>query len=58
MSVFVNSKDMDMVKTKERRRYSPDLVKFDERDPEDPINWLGRKKKALVANLCFLSFIS
>jgi len=47
-----------MVKNGERQRYSPDLVKFDEEDPEDPINWSGRKKKALVAILCLLSFIS
>jgi hypothetical protein len=47
-----------MVKNGERQRYSPDLVKFDEHDPEDPINWPGRKKKSLVAILCLLSFIS
>ena len=47
-----------MVKDAEMQRYSPDLVKFDEEDPEDPINWSGHKKKVSVATLCLLSFIS
>ena len=37
---------------------APTILKFNEGDPEDPINWPGRKKKAVVANLCLLSFIS
>jgi len=37
---------------------SPTILKFNAGDPEDPINWLGRKKKAVVANLSLLSFIS
>jgi hypothetical protein len=37
---------------------APTILKFHEGDPEDPINWRGLKKKAVVANLCLLSFIS
>ena len=53
---FIGSKEM--VKDQETQGHSPNLVRFDERDPEDPIHWSERKKKAVVTNLCFLSFIS
>lgn len=35
-----------------------DLVTFDEGDSEDPVNWSVLKKRAAVANLCVLSFVS
>jgi hypothetical protein len=37
---------------------SLELVIFDEGDPEDPVNWSTRKKQAVVAILCLLSFVS
>jgi len=37
---------------------TPRLLKFNEGDPEDPVNWSGIKKKAVVVNLCFLSLVS
>lgn len=46
-----------MIKQAEEAR-GPRLLKFDEGDPEDPVNWSGRKKKAVVANLCLLSVVS
>ncbi|KAI0293552.1 MFS general substrate transporter [Russula brevipes] len=36
---------------------SPDIVRFSEGDPEDPINWSSRKKQAVVLILCVLSFV-
>ena len=36
----------------------PKLLKFNEGDPEDPINWSRRKKKAVVANLSLLYVVS
>ena len=36
----------------------PIILKFAGGDPEDPTNWPGRKKKAVVANLSLLSFFS
>jgi len=36
----------------------PNALKFFGGDPEDPTNWPGRKKKAVVANISLLSFVS
>jgi len=36
----------------------PNVLKFAAGDPGDPVNWPGRKKKAVVANLSLLSFVS
>ena len=35
-----------------------ELVTFDEGDSEDPVNWSARKKRAAVAILCVLAFVS
>ena len=47
-----------MGKPEEEKTCSPELVKFDDGDPEDPVNWSRRKKIAVVVNLCVLSFVS
>jgi len=42
----------------ETKRCRPELVKFDEGDPEYPINWTGHKKQAVNAIVCLLSLLS
>jgi hypothetical protein len=48
----------DMVGLTETDSCCQELVTFDEGDPEDPVNWSARKKQAVVAILCVLSFVS
>ena len=48
----------DMVGPTKTDHPNLELVRFGEGDPEDPVNWSARKKQAVVAILCILSFIS
>jgi len=40
------------------KKLVPNALKFSGGDPEDPTNWPGRKKIAVVVNLSLLSFVS